>query len=52
MNDSLTLTTPVVMSDACVSCHDTLPDSPERNWKVGDVRGLQLVCVTQTVAIA
>lgn len=52
LNDSPTLTTPVVMSNACVSCHNTHPDSPERNWKVGDVRGLQLICVTQTVAIA
>jgi methyl-accepting chemotaxis protein len=30
-----------VMSAAtCVSCHNTHPDSPKKDWKVGDVRGV------------
>lgn len=28
------------MSESCVACHNSHPDSPRRNWKVGDVRGL------------
>lgn len=39
------LLTPVVMSAPCVSCHDTDPDSPKRDWKVGDVRGIQEVII-------
>jgi sigma-B regulation protein RsbU (phosphoserine phosphatase) len=29
-----------VMKASCVGCHDTHPDSPKRDWKVGDVRGV------------
>lgn len=28
-----------VMGAACVSCHNTHPDSPKTDWRVGDVRG-------------
>ena len=28
------------MRDACVACHNTHPDSPKADWKVGDVRGV------------
>jgi signal transduction histidine kinase len=28
------------MEGGCVSCHNTHPDSPKRDWKVGDVRGV------------
>lgn len=28
------------MREACVGCHNNHPDSPRRNWKVGDVRGI------------
>lgn len=28
-----------VMSAECVNCHNTHPDSPKRDWRVGDVRG-------------
>lgn len=28
------------MVEACVSCHNTHPDSPKTNWKTGDLRGL------------
>jgi class 3 adenylate cyclase len=33
------------MGEACVACHNTHPDSPKRDWKVGDVRGIQEVTV-------
>jgi PAS domain S-box-containing protein len=39
------LATPVLMRQACVSCHNTHPDSPKRDWQVGDVRGIQEVSV-------
>lgn len=30
----------VVMEQSCVDCHNTHPDSPKTDWKVGDVRGI------------
>jgi adenylate cyclase len=44
------LATPVLMGAECLSCHNSHPDSPKRDWKVGDVRGLQEVTVHQPVA--
>jgi class 3 adenylate cyclase len=35
------LIAPVLMSAACVQCHNSHPDSPKKDWKIGDVRGLQ-----------
>jgi len=29
-----------VMQQACVNCHNTHPESPKKDWKVGDVRGV------------
>jgi serine/threonine protein kinase len=28
------------MRDTCVKCHNTHPDSPRADWRVGDVRGI------------
>lgn len=42
---SYRLATPVYMRKACVTCHNSHPDSPKRDWKVGDVRGIQEVTV-------
>jgi adenylate cyclase len=42
---SYRLATPVYMRKACVTCHNAHPDSPKRDWKVGDVRGIQEVTV-------
>ena len=28
------------MQETCVACHNTHPDSPKTDWKVGDVRGV------------
>lgn len=39
------LAIPVRMEAGCVSCHNAHPDSPVRNWQVGDVRGIQDVSV-------
>lgn len=42
---SYRLATPVIMRQSCVTCHNTHPDSPKRDWKVGDIRGIQEVTV-------
>jgi len=42
---SYRLATPVIMRKACVTCHNSHPDSPKRDWKVGDIRGIQEVTV-------
>src|SRR6516162_8228278 len=41
---------PIVMGATCVDCHNSDPDSPKRDWKVGDVRGIQELSVTQPIA--
>ena len=45
------LISPVLMGAACVSCNNTHPESPERDWKVGDVRGIQEISVAQPIAL-
>ena len=42
-SDRVRLIAPVVMGKACVNCHNSHPESPKRDWKVGDVRGIQEV---------
>ena len=29
-----------IMREACVDCHNTYPDTPKTDWKIGDVRGI------------
>lgn len=45
--DRVRLVVPVLMEPTCVACHNTHPDSPKRDWKVGDVRGIQEVTISQ-----
>jgi len=33
------------MHETCVGCHNSHPDSPRRDWKVGDLRAIQVVSV-------
>ena len=40
---------PVLMAQVCVNCHNTSPDSPKTDWKVGDVRGIQEITVKQPI---
>ena len=35
--------TPMRMKKSCVDCHNTHPQTPKVGWKIGDVRGLQVV---------
>jgi adenylate cyclase len=44
------LVTPIIMGPACVACHNTHPESPKTDWKVGDVRGIQEIIITQPLA--
>ena len=43
------IATPVLMGEVCVGCHNAHPDSPKRDWKVGDVRGIQEISVAQSL---
>src|SRR5579863_7382047 len=49
-SDSVRLVAPVIMGPACVSCHNNHPESLKKDWKVGDVRGIQEVVITQPIA--
>src|SRR5205807_5695349 len=49
-SDSVRIVTPIVMGPACVSCHNSHPESPKHDWKVGDVRGIQEVAISQPIA--
>ncbi len=44
------LVAPIIMGQTCVACHNTHPDSPKRDWKVGDVRGIQEISIVEPVA--
>jgi adenylate cyclase len=49
-SDHVRLIAPVVMGPACVNCHNSHPESPKRDWKVGDVRGIQEIVISQAIA--
>jgi class 3 adenylate cyclase len=50
LDRSVRVASPVLMGQVCVSCHNTHPDSPKRDWSVGDVRGIQEISVAQPIA--
>jgi signal transduction histidine kinase len=50
LSDRVRHIVPIVMGATCVECHNSDPDSPKRDWKVGDVRGIQELSVTQPIA--
>jgi adenylate cyclase len=43
------LVTPILMAADCVNCHNSHPDSPKRDWKVGDVRGIEEFILRQQI---
>ncbi|HEX7789786.1 MAG TPA: adenylate/guanylate cyclase domain-containing protein [Afipia sp.] len=49
-SDRVRLVAPVIMGAACVSCHNVHPESPKKDWKVGDVRGIQEIIIAQPIA--
>lgn len=50
LSSKVRLVSPILMSASCVECHNTDPDSPKTDWKVGDVRGIQEIIITQPIA--
>jgi signal transduction histidine kinase len=40
---SVRIAYPVVMGETCVACHNSHPQSPRTDWKVGDIRGVQQI---------
>jgi len=50
LNREIRMAVPVVMGQACVTCHNTHPQSPKKDWKVGDVRGIQAITIDQPIA--
>lgn len=53
-HDVLRYATADRMRSACISCHNSHPDSPKKDWKVGDLRGvLEIVLpIEETIAYA
>jgi class 3 adenylate cyclase len=49
-SDRVRLVSPVILDTPCVGCHNSHPESPKRDWKVGDVRGIQEVIIAQPIA--
>ncbi len=45
------LATPVILGAACVGCHNSHPESPKKDWRAGDVRGIQTVSLHQPIAL-
>ncbi len=43
--DSIAYASPMRMAEQCVACHNSHPDTPKNDWKVGDVRGLQVIYI-------
>lgn len=48
--DKVRLIAPIIMEQACVNCHNSHPESPKIDWKVGDVRGIQEVSISQPIS--
>jgi adenylate cyclase len=49
LSDRVRLIAPVLMGAACVACHNSHAESPKRDWKIGDVRGIQEITISQSV---
>ena len=50
LRDRVRYVAPIIMGPTCVACHNTHPDSPKRDWKVGDVRGIQELSISEPLA--
>ncbi|HZQ13318.1 MAG TPA: adenylate/guanylate cyclase domain-containing protein [Pseudolabrys sp.] len=49
-DDRVRIVAPIIMGSACVNCHNSHPESQKRDWKIGDVRGIQEVTISQPFA--
>ncbi|WP_270729125.1 adenylate/guanylate cyclase domain-containing protein [Shimia sp. Alg240-R146] len=50
LDHSVTVATPIRMTEACVACHNSHPESTKIDWAEGDVRGVQVVTIHQPIA--
>jgi class 3 adenylate cyclase len=50
LSDRVRVVAPIIMGSTCVDCHNRHPGSPKRDWKIGDVRGIQEVSIMQPIA--
>ena len=50
MNTQVRFVSPVIMGQSCVACHNADPDSPRRNWKIGEVGGIQELTLNEPIA--
>ena len=41
--ESLRFAQAIKMEESCIACHNNHPESPKKDWKLGDVRGVQTV---------
>ncbi|TYC49257.1 SpoIIE family protein phosphatase [Rhodobacterales bacterium] len=48
-NRKIRIASPVMLGETCVSCHNEHPQSPKKDWKAGDVRGIQAITISQPV---
>lgn len=48
-SDEVRLISPVIMGETCVACHNRHIESTKLDWKVGDVRGIQEVSISQPI---
>jgi len=51
LNTRVRVITPVLMSGGCVGCHNSNAEGKKRDWKVGDVRGIQEISVNQPLPL-
>ncbi|PIB26777.1 adenylate cyclase [Amylibacter kogurei] len=51
LSREFTVATPVVMGSACVACHNNHIESPKKDWRVGDIRGIQTITVRQPLTL-
>jgi len=49
-NTRVRYVTPIIMEQSCVACHNADPNSPKRDWKIGDVGGLQELSIFEPIA--
>lgn len=47
----ISMAVPVVMGKSCVACHNSHPQSPKLDWKLGDIRGIQTISIDQPLAV-
>ena len=51
LNTRVRVITPVLMGAGCVGCHNSNLEGKKRDWKVGDVRGIQEISINQPLPL-